>query len=223
MRNGDMFKIITNIPDIPDHRLWSVLASPAQNLGDVSNDLKQAKIRARTSAVTKLTADHRYRPPDDLGDPLDMERWQITDNTVIEKISNILGFTKPSGRVQVLAPGCMVPLHHDDLAFGYIDGAESSYQHQPFTTEEITEFNDNANCAQRVLVMLEDWHPGQYLVFHDAVCDHWSRGDVIHWDWINVEHATINAGYWRRPLLRLTGLVDSGWLAKYYPLSVSTD
>lgn len=211
-----MFKTIANIADIPDYRTWSTLAAPAQTLMDVSNDLRQAKLRARTSAVSRLTANNQYRAADDLGDPRDMERWQINDGSVVEKISSILGFNKPSGRVQVLAPGCMVPLHHDDLGFGYIDGAESSYQSQQFTSVEKECFKTNPYCAQRVLIMLDRWHPGQYLVFHDTVCDHWQAGDVIHWDWLNVEHATINAGYWRRPLLRLTGLVNADWMQHYY-------
>lgn len=210
-----MYQVIANIPDIPDYTQWSKPSSAAQHLAQASPDLQQAKISARSSAAQKIILEKKTRDIDGLGDPLDMERWSITDATVVNRIANQLGFRNPSGRVQVLTPGAMVPLHHDDLAFGYIDGREASYQHQRFSDQQLADFARDPQCAQRVLIMLEDSLPGQLLIFGDQVCSHWQRGDVIHWDWINVEHATINAGYWSRPLLRLTGLVDPDWLLRY--------
>jgi hypothetical protein len=211
-----MYKIITNVSNIPDYRIWSTKNDDAQLLDSVPENLKQAKIKNRSAAADFLVSTKNTRPIDAIANPLDIERWRITDTSVVNDIAHTLGFSKPSGRVQVLGPGAMVPLHFDDLRFGYIDGSEPSYQINEFTTTELQRFDRDPQSAQRVLIMLEDSLPGQMLLFGDIVCYQWRRGDVIHWDWVSTIHATINAGYWRRPLLRLTGLVDDDWTSKYY-------
>ena len=211
-----MFKLLCNISDIPDYRSWSQLIDPARHLIDVQETLRNQKIKSRQTVADFLIRTKNLRPADGLGDPLDIERWKVTDVTVVRKIADILGFSRPSGRVQVLPPGAMIPLHFDDLRFGYINNAEPSYEPTTFTTEELRAFEQNPDLGQRVLVMLEDSHPGQALLFKDQVCNHWRRGDVIHWDWRTVEHATINVGYWSRPLLLLSGLVKPSWFAQQH-------
>jgi len=209
-----MFKIICNIPGIPDYTTWSAKSNDAQPLSQTSGYLREIKIETRTNAIAVLNQRLPLREIDGMPDSLDFERWHITDSSVVDRISEFLRFQKPSGRVQVLGPGATVPLHLDDLRRGYFDGSEPSYQKNEFTDRELEEFQRNPQCAQRVLIMLEDHHPGQCIIFGDQVCNSWKKGDVIHWDWINVEHATVNAGYWRRPLLRLSGLVDQNWPAE---------
>lgn len=172
---------------------------------DGPESLNKLKIGSRTAAANMLREKYNLPEIDSIADPMDMERWKITDPAVVNQIAEFLGFRKPSGRVQVLTPGASLPLHLDNLEVGYILNCEDSYQNNEFTQEDLDLFYANRYNAQRVLVMLEDWKPGQLILFEDQVFSHWKAGDVVHWPWQTVIHSTVNSGYWNRPLLRLSG------------------
>jgi len=170
--------------------------------------LKKAKIKGRKWVADFYEEKHGYTNSSVVGaDPEDFSKWGITNDSVIQRIGALLGMSKPSGRVQLLAPGAMVPLHIDNLQLGYIDGGDQVVQKNEFTSEELTKFDADPKTATRVLIFLEDWRHGQGVMFDDSWYDHWKAGDVVTWDWITGIHATVNCGYWQRPLLRLSGLV----------------
>lgn len=58
----------------------------------------------------------------------------------------------------------------------------------------------------RLSVMLEDWEPGQFMIFGNEVYQQWQAGDYWVHDWHNVPHATANASMKVRPVLQITGL-----------------
>ena len=59
----------------------------------------------------------------------------------------------------------------------------------------------------RFLITLEDWEPGQILIFGNQICERWTAGDIITWEWRDIPHATANASLHKRPLLAVTGVV----------------
>jgi len=202
-----LFKVICNISDLLElpYTGWSKKTGLPSRIADGPAHLIDLKIQARTTAANSLREKYDLPEIDSIPDPIDIERWSITNPSVVNKIADYLGFVKPSGRVQVLPPGAMVPFHLDNLGPGYLFNSEDTYQNNDFTQEEYDKFAADPACVQRVLIMLDDCKPGQLMVFENDVCSGWKKGDVIHWSWQNTVHATINAGCWSRPLLRVSG------------------
>ena len=56
------------------------------------------------------------------------------------------------------------------------------------------------------MVMLQDWEPGQFLMYGNQMFDRWRAGDVHTFDWQNLPHATANASLTPRPMLVVTGV-----------------
>ena len=67
------------------------------------------------------------------------------------------------------------------------------------------EVGNSNSAARRFLVALEDWEPGQFMVFGNQMCDRWQAGDIITWEWQDMPHATANASLYKRSLLAVTG------------------
>lgn len=67
--------------------------------------------------------------------------------------------------------------------------------------------------AVRLLLMLTDWEPGQFMLFGNSPFIQWKSGDLLWFDWLNVPHSTSNASHSDRYLLKITGLVDqNSWI-----------
>jgi hypothetical protein len=58
----------------------------------------------------------------------------------------------------------------------------------------------------RYFVQLTDWQPGHFWSFGNYAWTGWRAGDVVTFDWLNVPHATANAGHVPRVTLQLTGI-----------------
>ncbi len=65
---------------------------------------------------------------------------------------------------------------------------------------------DPANII-RVMIMLQDWEPGQFLMYGNQQFDRWRAGDIHKFDWQNIPHATANASNKPRPMLVVTGVI----------------
>lgn len=202
------YKYLGNISNIPSYQSWSKEMVKSNTISNSPEFLKEAKIKGRKHVADLYEEKYGYTNSSVVGaDPEDFSKWGITDDSVVQRIGALLGMRKPSGRVQLLEPGAMVPLHIDNLQLGYIDGADQVVQKNEFTDQELSELAVNPRLATRVLIFLEEWRHGQGVIFNDEWYDHWKAGDVIAWDWVTGVHATVNCGYWQRPLLRLSGLV----------------
>lgn len=206
------YKLVGNICNIPDYHQWSSQSIGTNTIANAPESLANAKLAGRKKVADLYEKQYGYKNSIYVGgDPEDFLKWEITNSTVIDNIAKLIGYNKPSGRVQVQLPGSMVPLHLDNLKFGYIDGTDQVVQKNEFTQDEIKQFNNNPTVASRVLIFLDDWYHGQGVMFNDQYFDKWQRGDVVTWNWIDGIHATVNAGFWARPLLRLSGLVTKKW------------
>lgn len=208
------YKIIGHIKNIPDFTAWTKETVGANTLANSPDFLRKAKIAARQWPVDYLVEKYGYPKVDVTNsDPPDPTKWTVTDLSVMHRIGDILGFHKPGGRVQVLQPGCMIPIHNDNLELGYITSGDQALSKNDFTDEEIQRFYDNQNSVGRVLIMLEDWKPGQLIWFYDEKTNQdqwwarWKAGEVAYWEHYKESgiHATMNFGYWTRALLRLSG------------------
>ena len=58
----------------------------------------------------------------------------------------------------------------------------------------------------RYFVQLTDWQQGHFWSYGNYVYQGWKAGDVTTFDWINVPHATANAGHVPRATLQITGI-----------------
>lgn len=58
----------------------------------------------------------------------------------------------------------------------------------------------------RIMVMLQDWEPGQFLMYGNQQFDGWTAGDIHKFDWQNLPHGTANASNIPRPMLVITGV-----------------
>jgi hypothetical protein len=96
---------------------------------------------------------------------------------------NALGMDNCRHKLHIQLPGEVVTMHMDKHY--ELDGGE----------------------ARRFLIALEDWEPGQFVVFGNQLCERWTAGDIITWEWRDIPHATANASLHKRPLLAVTGVV----------------
>jgi hypothetical protein len=55
-------------------------------------------------------------------------------------------------------------------------------------------------------VSLDDYEPGQVIVYGNSVLTQWQAGDVHIFDTLNVPHGTFNISTKPRPNLTITGL-----------------
>jgi hypothetical protein len=58
----------------------------------------------------------------------------------------------------------------------------------------------------RYFVQLTDWQQGHFWNYGNYMWGRWRAGDVSTFDWINVPHATANAGHSPRATLQITGI-----------------
>jgi hypothetical protein len=58
----------------------------------------------------------------------------------------------------------------------------------------------------RITIMLEDWQPGQFMIYGNSIYQQWKAGDFHIFDWPNIPHATANASHHSRTTLQITGL-----------------
>jgi hypothetical protein len=58
----------------------------------------------------------------------------------------------------------------------------------------------------RYFVQLTNWQPGHFWSYGNYAWSGWRAGDVSTFDWINVPHATANAGHVPRATLQITGI-----------------
>ena len=58
----------------------------------------------------------------------------------------------------------------------------------------------------KLVVMLEDWRPGQFYIFGTYTYTHWRAGEVHWFDWFNTPHSTANASHYPRYSINIMGL-----------------
>jgi hypothetical protein len=72
--------------------------------------------------------------------------------------------------------------------------------------DKLYDLDTDPDNVIRIMVMLQDWEPGQFLMYGNQMFDRWRAGDVHTFDWQNLPHATANASLTPRPMLVVTGV-----------------
>jgi len=100
-------------------------------------------------------------------------------------VAEQFGLAKAMVRVHVQRPGQVWNLHLDKLEKW---------------------FPEDPNLVARYFVQLTDWQQGHFWSYGNFVYQGWNAGDVTTFDWLNVPHATANAGHVARVTLQITGI-----------------
>lgn len=115
--------------------------------------------------------------------PITHLNWRLPES--LQAISDAIGLDKCMNRIHVQQPGELWNLHIDKL-----------YKWDPDHPEKI----------MRIMIQLTDWQPGQFWEYGNYHYNQWRAGDVTTFDWVNMPHATANAGYHPRVTFQLTGI-----------------
>ncbi len=111
---------------------------------------------------------------------------------LLKSITECLPFARSRSLVHIQKPGQMHVLHMDaNYGNGFWDylGKEKDKK------------------LARLMIMLDDWAPGQVMMFGGKHIHHWKKGDAIYFRWQDIPHGTANFGHTDRPLIITTGEV----------------
>jgi hypothetical protein len=127
------------------------------------------------------------------------DRCDATDVEIFDKMAKALGLSNCTIRYNNQRPGQMTHYHIDDL--------NSLRLRYP---EEYTDWDRFADPdrARRFAIMLEDWRPGQVFQIGNGSWERWRAGECVTWEWKDLPHGTANFGFWRRPMVQITGAVS---------------
>jgi len=104
---------------------------------------------------------------------------------VFQQIADHFGLEKSMARIHVQHPGQVWNLHLDKLE-----------KWMPADPTQVV----------RYFVQLTDWQQGHFWSYGNYAWTGWQAGDVSTFDWVNVPHATANAGHVPRVTLQITGI-----------------
>ena len=104
---------------------------------------------------------------------------------VFQHMADQFALEKSQARIHVQRPGQTWNLHLDKLE-----------KWMPTDPTQVV----------RYFVQLTDWQQGHFWSYGNYAWTGWSAGDVSTFDWINVPHATANAGHVPRATLQITGV-----------------
>ena len=104
---------------------------------------------------------------------------------MLQRIADQFALDRAMTRIHVQRPGQVWNLHLDKLE-----------KWMPQDPSQVV----------RYFVQLTDWQPGHFWSYGNYSYQGWRAGDVTTFDWINVPHATANAGHVARATLQITGV-----------------
>jgi len=130
-------------------------------------------------AVNGMTLEDRY-----------IEGYADDSSPWLQKLIDALPFAKSRSLIHIQKPGQMHILHMDaNYGNGFWDYLG----------------DDKDKKLARLMIMLDDWAPGQVMMFGGQHIHHWKKGDAIYFRWQDLPHGTANFGHTNRPLLLTTG------------------
>lgn len=144
-------------------------------------------ITVEQQAVNGMTLEDRY-----------VEGYADDSSGWLQDLIKALPFAKSRSLVHIQKPGQMHVLHMDaNYGAGFWD-----YLGEDKDTKLV-----------RLMIMLDDWAPGQVMMFGGKHLHHWKKGDAIYFRWQDLPHGTANFGHTNRPLLLTTGEITPGFEA----------
>ena len=168
-------------------------------VGDWKDELEEAY-----KTMTSVTCNNRWHKhgktdprgnlaPNELKDIIDaggdpevsMYQGSYTIGPVMQQMIDTIGMDNSRHKLHIQVTGEVVSMHMDKHYEKETHGGE----------------------ARRFLIALEDWEPGQILIFGNQICERWTAGDIITWEWRDMPHGTANCSLYKRPMLAVTGIV----------------
>lgn len=119
----------------------------------------------------------------------------LLDNTpaVFQKMLDSFQFKRVINcRLQNQKPGSTVVYHHDDFS----------------------KFITKGEKVVRIIIFLEDYSPGQVMVFGNYTFDRWTKGVVVFSDYEGTPHATANASHNERAIILITAVASEATTEK---------
>ena len=104
---------------------------------------------------------------------------------VFQQIADQFALESAMARIHVQYPGQVWNLHLDKLE-----------KWMPADPSQVV----------RYFVQLTNWQQGHFWSYGNYMWSGWAAGSVTTFDWINVPHATANAGHVPRATLQITGI-----------------
>ncbi len=139
-------------------------------------------VTVEQQSINGMTLEDRY-----------VEGHLENSSPLLGKIINALPFNKSRSLVHIQKPGQMHMLHMDaNYGNGFWDYLGS----------------DKDKKLARLMIMLDDWAPGQVMMFGGKHIHHWKKGDAIYFRWQDLPHGTANFGHTNRPLVLTTGEIN---------------
>jgi len=205
----DPFKILSNNSRIFKEKLGPMIPSKYEYFGSETHDNELATIvNDQTDPVNiigkfqgdwlddldtaiSLATQEEYTP--DQFHPDYLYTVEITKfpgmMPQFEKMVKMLGFTNTSScNIQMQRPGCVIRKHMDP-------------------TERFN--GPDGTIRKQIMIMLAPGEYGQIVGFTNRIVTHWEKGTVIYVDYPGTWHFTANAGWHTRPILLITGEVNS--------------
>ena len=109
----------------------------------------------------------------------------IADHSVLKKMTDYWRLKRCRTRIHTQFPGQTFPMHIDKLWHRY-----------PAAPHKVT----------RLVVTLQDYEPGQVMVYGNYVYTNWRAGDVHIFDTLNVPHSAVNMSRSPRIIFVITGV-----------------
>ena len=174
-----------------------------QSLGRFRGDWKK-DLEFALGCVEKINWGNRRAAADRPNDDIESEEYDLikaganpkmtiyrglTDFSkcpTIQKMIDYFEFKTVKGKLHVQFTGEMLNMHVDKLY----------------------DIDEDPNNVLRIMIMLDDYEPGQFMMYGNELFDRWQSGDIHYFDWKNIPHATANASNKPRPMLVLTGVMS---------------
>lgn len=146
------------------------------------------------------------------------KQYQLLEVTIgkhfdlLKKFDSILGLKWAKTDINYQPTSGMFPRHVDFLTTGFKRAVEHDPEIANMLYNPLTKSPEELQL-KRLLIPLDDWYPGQMYCFEEHSWSNWQAGQIIDFDWIHSRHATANAGYCPRPLVKITGFITKDhWL-----------
>lgn len=107
------------------------------------------------------------------------------------KIINSVPFENSESMIMWQPPFHHIPFHLDHL------------KTTPMPEE------DKLTKGYRMLIMLTDWWPGEFMIWGSETIDHWKAGDVLLWPACKYPHGTANISHHTGYRIRIGGTLGS--------------
>jgi len=132
----------------------------------------------------------------------DIELTDVVDDFTnfpnLQQVIDSFNLNQVQSRCHLQKTGQMFTRHLDPLQRLYYKDSNGS--------PDLDDYGYDYLDIARITVMLQDWEPGQFMIYGNSIYQQWRAGEIHMHDWPNAPHATANASEHTRITLQVTGL-----------------